>query len=240
MFFFVISKWSSRIFLEDHKHCFFYLTIMNLSQYGQKKFFTLCFPSIDSQRWVRNSEIHSQLFNTLEQEDYPRRRDKAKNGRWLKHTQWKPWCCQYNTNILQTKKRNNSNHKRKKIMTIKSLPKNTFLSFTECLNSCAYACSVTSWKKREEVKTWNVNIFQKTHLGNKLWVVRERNKCFLPIKHEQLWKSRVLYKACFRTKALPGCYALRALVSVQNINTNKLTWTQHSDIAFFSLMHAPN
>lgn len=130
--------------------------------------------------------------------------------------------------------------KEKKIMTIKSLPKNTFLSFTECLNSCACACSVTSWKKREEVKTWNVNIFQKTHLGNKLWVVRERNKCFLPIKHEQLWKSRVLYKACFRTKALPGCYALRALVSVQNINTNKLTWTQHSDIAFFSLMHAPN
>lgn len=195
-------------------------------------------PSVShrSTRWFRNSEIHSQLFNTLEQEDYPRRWDKAKNGR-LTET---PWCCQYNTNILQTKKRNNSYHKSKKIMTIKSLPKNTFLSFTECLNSCACACSVTSWKKREEVKTWNLNIFQKTHLGNKLWVVRERNKCFIPIKYEQLWKSRVLYKACFRTKALPGCYALRALVSVQNINTNKLTWTQHSEIAFFSLMHAPN
>lgn len=51
----------------------------NLSQYGQKNFS----PSVShrSTRWFRNSEIHSQLFNALEQEDYPRRWDKAKNGR---------------------------------------------------------------------------------------------------------------------------------------------------------------
>ena len=182
----MISKWSSRILLESHKDWYFTWISWKLKPTRPKTLFTLCFPSIDSQRWVRNSK------NFMSSCSLPgARRFSPPVGQGKKTG---------DQNILSgshgavstispklSGKRNKGDRKIKKIMIVNLLPKSTFFFFNVIWTVVRARVLLLPETSARTPRHETFEHFPEQRLSNnKLWVVRERNKCFLPIKYEQL------------------------------------------------------